>query len=200
MNLRSDEYRRYLIAIVLVATASVLSFAFFFFESRQQRASLEQEREPIVEEGGDFLDGPGPGEEATAKLHLFDPRAPRSDSPQFEIEERPVPAISNPAALARRLVAEVMRGSDDQERPRLFPEDARLRQIYLLPEGTAVVDLASETVRGIPRSAYAELAALLSITRTLRDNLEGVERVKFLVEGKERETLAGHVSLRQPFM
>ena len=33
-----------------------------------------------------------------------------------------------------------------------------------------------------------------------KENIERIRRVRFLVEGRERPTLAGHVSIREPFM
>ena len=36
---------------------------------------------------------------------------------------------------------------------------------------------------------------LVSIVQTLSGNVPGVMKVKFLVDGKERDTLAGHVDL-----
>jgi hypothetical protein len=36
---------------------------------------------------------------------------------------------------------------------------------------------------------------LASLIETLSANVPGITRVKFLVEGKERETLAGHADL-----
>jgi hypothetical protein len=44
------------------------------------------------------------------------------------------------------------------------------------------------------------MAAIRSITQSLRINLPQVKRVKFLIEGQERPTFGGHVSIREPFM
>ena len=40
-----------------------------------------------------------------------------------------------------------------------------------------------------------EELTLASMAQTLAANLPGITRVKLLVDGKERETLAGHVDL-----
>jgi hypothetical protein len=71
--------------------------------------------------------------------------------------------------------------------------------LYLLPDGTGVVDLSSDTVAQIGGGVTSELAFVRSVTRSLIENIEAIEAVQFLVEGAEQETLAGHISIAQPF-
>ena len=40
-----------------------------------------------------------------------------------------------------------------------------------------------------------KISGLTSLIETLAANVPGITKVKFLVEGKERQTLAGHVDL-----
>ena len=82
----------------------------------------------------------------------------------------------------------------------IFSEAAKLRQVYLLEDGTALVDLSQEVIYPLIGGVAAELSALYSITRSLTENLEEIKRIRFLIEGQERATLAGHVSIREPFM
>ena len=78
---------------------------------------------------------------------------------------------------------------------RTLPPDAAILGLYILPDGTAIVDfsdgLASETPSGI----LSERLAVESIARTLEGNVSGLRRLKILVEGQEVETLAGHLDL-----
>ncbi|MEE8583553.1 MAG: GerMN domain-containing protein, partial [Acidobacteriota bacterium] len=104
----------------------------------------------------------------------------------------------DPLVMARQIIGEVLRGPSDQLN--VFGPSSRLRQLYLLEDGTAVVDLSAETAQRLSGSALAEYWALRSLSRSLTANIEAVQRVKFLVEGQDRPTFAGHVSIREPFL
>jgi len=100
---------------------------------------------------------------------------------------------------ARQIIHEVLKGPSDGEF-QIFAPEARLRQVFLLEDGTALVDLSRQVVHPLLGGIAVELSALYSVTRSLRENIESISRVRFLVEGQERPTLAGHVSIREPFM
>lgn len=72
----------------------------------------------------------------------------------------------------------------------------RLKALYLDHSGTAYVDLSPVTPGGnIYASAWQELIALYAIVNTLTENFEEIKSVRFLLDGKEAKTLAGHISL-----
>jgi hypothetical protein len=58
-----------------------------------------------------------------------------------------------------------------------------------------IVDTTAQFADGHPSSILLEEMTLASLMETLTANVPGITRVKFLVEGKERETLAGHADL-----
>lgn len=64
----------------------------------------------------------------------------------------------------------------------------------------AVVDLHSSFVEGHPSGIAVETLTLLSIARTLHDNVPSIEQVRFLVDGQQRETLAGHADLTRVYL
>jgi hypothetical protein len=43
------------------------------------------------------------------------------------------------------------------------------------------------------------MAAILSITRSLRANIPEITQIRFLIGGQQTDTFAGHVSIQQPF-
>jgi hypothetical protein len=70
----------------------------------------------------------------------------------------------------------------------------------LAPGGQlAVVDLRSSFVDQHPSGVEVESLTLLSIIGTLHANLPQIERVRFLVDGAARETLAGHADLMRTY-
>ena len=44
------------------------------------------------------------------------------------------------------------------------------------------------------------MATIYSLTNTLTTNLPQIKRIRILIDGKERESLKGHIGLRNPFM
>ena len=79
----------------------------------------------------------------------------------------------------------------------VIPPDTTLKGFYLSPEGVAFVDLSAEASRG-HRGALDEIFAVYSIVNTLTDNLPAIIAVQLLVDGRQVDTLAGHVDVRRP--
>ncbi len=78
-------------------------------------------------------------------------------------------------------------------------KDVRLRELYLDASGTAYVDLASVQQKEIRVSARDELLALYAVVNTLLHNIEEIKRVRVLLDGREAQTLAGHIDLSRAF-
>ena len=79
-----------------------------------------------------------------------------------------------------------------------IPQGATLRALYLTDRGDAFVDLSAEARTMHSGGALDELFTVYSIVNALTTNLPAVARVQILVDGKEVDTLAGHVDLRHP--
>jgi spore germination protein GerM len=78
------------------------------------------------------------------------------------------------------------------------PPQTRLRALYVTESGEAFVDLSREITAGHPGGALEELFTVYTIVNALTVNLPAITGVQILVDGKEADTLAGHVDLRQP--
>ena len=70
-----------------------------------------------------------------------------------------------------------------------------IRDVYLVDPGLAVIDLNADLANGHRSGVLVEELTIASLLQTLSANVPGISRVKFLVDGKERETLAGHADL-----
>ncbi len=79
-----------------------------------------------------------------------------------------------------------------------FPEGTRLRGLYLTPGGDAFVDLSQDVTRGHPGGSLDELFTVYAIVNALTTNVPEITAVQILIGGREVDTLAGHVDLRQP--
>jgi len=80
-----------------------------------------------------------------------------------------------------------------------FPEGTELRGAKMEQGDTLLVDFGDSLVRNHPGGSTAEMATVYSLTNTLTINNPAIKKVKILVEGKERESLKGHVGLKNPF-
>jgi len=74
---------------------------------------------------------------------------------------------------------------------------ADVRDVYLLNDGSAVVDTNTAFADAHPSGVLAEELTITSIVATLNANDPKITRVKIIVNGAERDTLAGHADLRR---
>jgi hypothetical protein len=99
-------------------------------------------------------------------------------------------------AQAREAVAALF--TDQRAAMAAVLKDVRLKTLYLDTAGTAYVDLVPQQ-EGVKASAWEELLAIYSVVNTLMQNFEEIRRVRFLLDGKEAQTLAGHMDLSRTF-
>lgn len=76
---------------------------------------------------------------------------------------------------------------------------ADIRSIYLVDPGAAVIDLNAPFADQHRSGVLSEQLTINSLVETLAINVPGILRVNILVEGKKRETLAGHADLIDTF-
>ena len=72
---------------------------------------------------------------------------------------------------------------------------SEVRNVYLVEPGLAVIDLNADFANNHRSGVLVEELTIASLVETLSANVPGVLRVKILVDGAERETLAGHADL-----
>ncbi|OGW34696.1 MAG: hypothetical protein A2010_11775 [Nitrospirae bacterium GWD2_57_9] len=99
-------------------------------------------------------------------------------------------------AQAREVLAGLFTGQ--QAAPPIL-KDALVRGFFLDPEGTAYVDLAAVSEGGMRASAMEELLAVYAVVNTLMENFEEIKQVRFLLDGREAQALAGHIDLSRSF-
>ncbi|PLX41221.1 MAG: hypothetical protein C0608_06365 [Deltaproteobacteria bacterium] len=168
---------------LIVGFAVVGGYLYYFSPSTVETLKGEVSRQvKIIKEGL--------SKESTEReviLYYADPKWTRL----VPVKRNITPAGSAPA-LAKKLIPMLAQTPGSGEAAPL-PEGAAAREVYLGSKGELVVDLepAFDEVRSWGSSG--ELLAVYSMVDTLVENVEGVERVRFLVGGKVSETLAGHI-------
>ena len=98
-------------------------------------------------------------------------------------------------AILRALLA-IYTGKDS---PHHLAPGADVRNVYFGDPGLVVVDVNAELADGQTSGILPEQLMVASLVQTLSSNSPGISRVKFLVNGKERETLAGHVDFSSKY-
>ena len=86
-----------------------------------------------------------------------------------------------------------------QDTPHHFGDGSEIKNLYLVGEDAVVLDLTGEFADAHPSGIMAESLTVESILRTIAANNTGIKRMKILVDGQERESLAGHVNLKDFF-
>ncbi|HEY3767809.1 MAG TPA: GerMN domain-containing protein [Candidatus Angelobacter sp.] len=79
--------------------------------------------------------------------------------------------------------------------PHPLARGADIKDVYFINPETMIVDTTTQFADGHPSGILLEEMTLTSLIETLTANVPGVTKIKFLVDGKERETLAGHADL-----
>ncbi len=87
----------------------------------------------------------------------------------------------------------------DKFSPHPLGRGSEIRDVYLVDPGLAVIDLNAAFADGHRSGVLVEELSVVSLVQTLSANIPGITRVKILVEGNERDTLAGHADLSNFF-
>ena len=78
------------------------------------------------------------------------------------------------------------------------PPGTALRAVFISEGGEAFVDLSHDVVSSHSGGTLGELLTVYTLVNALTENLPAITAVQVLVDGKEVETLSGHIDLRRP--
>lgn len=85
------------------------------------------------------------------------------------------------------------------QRSAAIPSGVKLRDLFITSQGIAYVDLSQELISNHPGGSSAEELTVYSLTQTLVANFPAIKTAKILVEGREIQTIAGHLDLTVPY-
>jgi spore germination protein GerM len=113
-------------------------------------------------------------------------------------ERRRVPPSPTPVDRAKVSLQELVAGPQGGALGTVSTE-VKIRELFIDDQGTAYIDFSEALSQTHPGGPWAEMLTLRSIVQTLVANVPEIKRVQILVEGREVETLAGHLDIRRPF-
>jgi spore germination protein GerM len=171
---------RLLLAIALgLALAFFLGRQFFFGPESTTPHSRIRDSVPVRAAG-------------TRKVHLyFANRKGRF----LQAEERKIQAKDTVSAIDA-IVSALLEGPEDAKLVSTIPAGSKLLHTFITDDGTAYVDFNPELSLLHPGGITAERLTFFAIVNSLALNLDSVERVQLLLEGKPAPTLAGHLDIR----
>jgi hypothetical protein len=180
--------RHFLIALS-VLLAAVLGMSIYAWQMRGRAAATPA---ASVDSGPVVAPVAGNLERVTLFVAYDDIGVLRAQSAQI-----PMPSVRQQRAeeVLRALIALYLNKSS----PHPLPLGSDIRSVYLVDPGLAVIDVNAAFADGHRSGVLAEELTVASLIQTLSANIPGILKVKILVEGKQRDTLAGHADLSNFF-
>ena len=123
-------------------------------------------------------------------LRMFYPVGTR-----MEMIEKLLPRRTKESAIAEAVIEEYFAGPGE-ELSSCIPQNVKLLGLYKGPDQILYVDLSDELRRNFQGDALQEYLLLRGLYESLISNLQDISDVKVLVDGKEIESLGGHVYLK----
>ena len=108
------------------------------------------------------------------------------------MQEKKIHGSPLPVKMAEAVVAEYLKGLKEGLR------DTKLLGVYRDRGNIFYIDLSDEFRRNFSGDAGQEFYLLKSLFETVTANIAGTEDVKVLIEGKEIESIGGHISSFYP--
>lgn len=175
-----------------VAVAAIVVLAAWGLTVGLERV-MRTPAEPAPAPSGAAPQPAAPTRHITATLYYASP-----DAAQLVAAQREVPFGDGAVEQGRQIVIAQLTMAPEPPLVSAVPPGARLRAFYVSERNEAFVDLGQEIVSAHPGGSTAELLTVYAIVNAVTANLPALSKVQILVEGKEVDTLAGHVDLRRP--
>jgi len=106
-----------------------------------------------------------------------------------------IPMPSGRQQRAEELLRALLSIYLDKSSPHVLGAGAEVRSVFLVDPGVAVIDVNAAFADTHRSGVLVEELTVASLIHTVSANTPGILRVKILVDGKERDTLAGHADI-----
>jgi hypothetical protein len=113
-------------------------------------------------------------------------------------EKRYIPKISDTEEQTKALVKALLEGSKTGC-INTFPQNTEVQSVKIRPNDIALVSFNKDLIKFHPGGSASEMATIYSLTNTLITNIPKIKKVKLLVDGKEIESIKGHIDTLQSF-
>lgn len=107
-----------------------------------------------------------------------------------------VPMPAERAERARQAIQTLLEFYEKGDSPHPLPPGSEIKNVFLVGDNLAVLNFNATFADQHRSGILVEELTIASISQTLAANVPGITQLKFLIDGKERDTLAGHADLR----
>jgi spore germination protein GerM len=113
-------------------------------------------------------------------------------------EKRRISPTATTVERAKLVLIELIAGPQS-DALRTLASEVQVRELFIDEQGTAYIDFSEALSLQHPSGPWSEMLTIRSIVQTLAANIPEIKRVQILIEGREVDTLAGHIDIRRPF-
>jgi len=175
------RHLKIMFALLLAAILITGIYVWTLSRHAQQAPQTAQLQEPVVP--------PVAGAPAPVTLYVAD-----DQQGTLRPEQTSLSLPSGSAARAEAVLRALLARYTQKDSPHPLPPGADINDVYLVT-GRAIVDINDAFASGHRSGVLVEDLTVLSLVQTLAANVPGITQVKILVNGQERDTLAGHADL-----
>lgn len=204
LDVHITRAQRILFAVMLIAAITMAAILIRLRERAQDRLQAMENAAPLS------------GDPVSAEPEAITLLIPNDLDGSLTESEHHLPMPQDEAARARVLLETLLHSFQDPHstHPIAAPKSEAgdgstqdINEIYLMPipqskddTQMAVIDLSAAFVASHPSGIEPETLTLLAILGTLHANLPRIAQVRFLVDGRQQETLAGHADLTRTYL
>jgi len=173
------------IVILLVALAGMGVYGWHLRRQAVELLKTSADTKPVAPP----VSGP------TERITIYVPDDDHGDLIRREVTAALPP---EPTLRAREIVRVLINQWQEKNSTHPISDNADVREVFLLNSNkTAIVDVNGAFADQHRSGVLVEELTMASLARTLGTNINGLTEMKLLVDGRERETLAGHADLTE---
>ncbi len=172
---RLPSKRRLWPFIILIPIIFLIGVGVSYFYLRPRFIVLPHINKTVPEQAGD-----------TTNINIYIPKGQG-----LQVETRQIKKPVGFSATIDAIMAEISKGSSDGRY--LLPPGSKLITAYLDKDGVLYLDMNPEFQRNFKGDALGEYLMIEGIYRSFKENIPDVNRMKILVDGKEVESIGGHI-------
>lgn len=169
-------------AILVIAALGLSLYALHVRKTERATVSAPTDTRPLAPPVA------GPTENVT----LF---VAHDDDGSLRPEAAQIPMSSGRQQRAEELLRALVTLYLDKNSPHVLGPGSEVRSVFLVDPGVAVIDLNSAFADTHRSGILVEELTVASLIHTVSVNTPGIVKVKILVDGNDRDTLAGHADL-----
>ena len=175
--------RQLIITVVLLLAASLAMALYAWRMQKHARSAV-----PAAYSGSVAPPASGPTEQVT--LFIAD-----DTSGELQPRQASIPLSEDRQQRAQELVRALLNIYLDKNSSHPIAPGSDVRDAYLVDPGVAVIDMNSPFADGHRSGILVEDLTVASLVETVAQNIPGILRVNILVNGQERDSLAGLADL-----